>query len=254
VIHIHPMNTINPDTTIKELRQGWLDDRQSQSRVCIHCGKRFNRGQVHPFGTELLNSKAAMDRHVREAHGSAFEAILAAGKTATGLSEVQETVLRGLYNGADDAELAKSLGDKALSTVRSHRRNLRLKAAEARFFLAAMELAEARTRDASRFVDFGPGLPVRDQRADVTGDEAAAIEKTFMQPDGTLSRIPPKEKQKLVILRRLAELFERGREYSDAEVRSLLGAVHEDHALLRRYLVDYCFIERDDEGRRYRRP
>ena len=164
------------------------------------------------------------------------------------------SVLRGLYNGADDGDIAKSLGDKALSTVRSHRRNLRLKAAEARFFLAAMELAEERTRDESRFVDFGPGLPVRDERADVTGDEAAAIEKAFMKTDGSLSRIPPKEKQKLVILRRLAELFERGREYSDAEVRSMLGAVHEDHALLRRYLVDYRFIERDDEGRRYKRP
>ncbi|MGD9941068.1 MAG: DUF2087 domain-containing protein [Clostridia bacterium] len=248
------MNTINPDASITELRQGWLDDRLSHSRICLHCGRRFNRGQIYPFGDQLLSSKAAADRHVREAHGSAFEAILGAGKTATGLSEVQETVLRGLYNGADDAELARALGDKALSTVRSHRRNLRLKAAEARFFLAAMELAEARTRDASRFVDFGPGLPVRDQRADVTGDEAAAIEKAFMQPDGTLSRIPPKEKQKLVILRRLAQLFERGREYSDAEVRSLLGAVHADHAMLRRYLVDYRFIERDDEGRRYRRP
>jgi len=247
------MNTINPDASIKELKQGWLDDQSSRSRICLHCGKRFNRGQVYPFGTELLTSRAAADRHVREAHGSAFAAILAAGKTATGLSEVQETVLRGLYNGSDDGELAKSLGDKALSTVRSHRRNLRLKAAEARFFLAAMELAEARTRNTSRFIDFGPGLPVRDERADVTGDEAAAIEKTFLRPDGSLSRIPPKEKQKLVILRRLAELFEHGRDYSDAEVRSLLGAVHEDHALLRRYLVDYRFIERDDEGRRYRR-
>jgi hypothetical protein len=248
------MNTINPDASIKELKQGWLEDCPSRSRICVHCGKRFSRGQVYPFGDELLTSRAAADRHVRETHGSAFAAILAAGKTATGLSEVQETVLRGLYSGSDDGELAKALGDKALSTVRSHRRNLRLKAAEARFFLAAMELAEERTRDESRFVDFGPGLPVRDERADVTGEEAAAIEKTFMRPDGSLSRIPPKEKQKLVILRRLAELFERGRAYSDAEVRSLLGAVHEDHALLRRYLVDYRFIERDDEGRRYWRP
>lgn len=247
------MNTINTEASIEELKQGWLDDSQSRSRICVHCGKRFNRGQVYPLGDELLTSRAAADRHVRDSHGSAFDAILGAGKTATGLSEVQETVLRGLYNGAGDGDIAQALGDKALSTVRSHRRNLRLKAAEARFFLAAMELAEERTRHESRFVDFGPGLPVRDERADVTGDEAAAIEKTFMRPDGSLSRIPPKEKQKLVILRRLAELFERGREYSDTEVRSLLGTVHEDHALLRRYLVDYRFIERDDEGRRYRR-
>lgn len=246
--------TIHTAASVKELKQGWMEDHPSHSRICVHCGKRFSRGRVYPYGNELLSCRAAADRHVREAHGSAFEAILEAGKAATGLSEVHETVLRGLYNGSDDGELAKALGDKALSTVRSHRRNLRLRAAEARFFLAAMELAEERTRDESRFIDFGPDLPVHDERADVTGDEAAAIEKSFMRPDGTLSRIPPKEKQKLVVLRRLAELFERGRDYSDAEVRSLLGAVHEDHALLRRYLVDYRFIERDGEGRRYRRP
>ncbi|MFH2115709.1 MAG: DUF2087 domain-containing protein [Spirochaetota bacterium] len=245
--------TINTEASVKELKQGWLDDRQSQSLICVHCGKRFSRGRVYAYGDELLTCRAAADRHVKEAHGSAFEAILKAGKTATGLSEVQETVLQGLYNGSDDADIAKALGDKALSTVRSHRRNLRLKATEARFFLAAMELAEEWIRDESRFVDFGPDFPVHDERAVVTGDEAIAIKRTFMRPDGTLSRIPPKEKQKLVILRHLTELFEKGREYSDAEVRSLLGAVHEDHALLRRYLVDYRFIERDDEGRRYRR-
>jgi hypothetical protein len=246
--------TINTDASIVDLKRGWMDHKASHARLCVFCGKRFQRGRVYAFGEELLTCRAAVERHVREAHGGAFAAILAAGKTATGLSDVQETVLRGLQAGSDDASLASSLGGKALSTVRSHRRNLRIKAAEARRFLAAMELAEAQTCESSRFVDFGPGLPIRDERSDVTTNEAMTIEKAFMRTDGTLLRIPPKEKQKLVILRRLAELFERGRDYSDAEVRTMLGAVHEDYALLRRYLVDYRFIERDPDGRRYRRP
>jgi len=94
-----------------------------------------------------------------------------------------------------------------------------------------------------------PALPAGAER-----DRVEAELKAFMRPDGSLARIPPKEKQKLVVLKALAERFERGRDYGDAELREILKPVHEDYALLRRYLVDYRFLERDEEGRRYRRP
>lgn len=246
--------TINTDASVTDLMRGWLDDVTSSARVCVFCGERFGLGHVHRFGAELLTSRAAAARHVLDAHGGAFEAITSTGPAALGIGDAQAIVLRGFHDGDDDPAVAAALGGKALSTVRNHRRNLRIKAAEAKLFLAAMALAEEHADSGKRFVDFGPSLPIRDGRSDVTEDEAARIEKTFLRPDGSLVRIPPKEKQKLVVLRRVAERFERGRTYNDAEVRSLLGQVHEDYALLRRYLVDYRFIERDPEGTRYRRP
>ena len=173
----------------------------------------------------MFTSRAAADRHVRDAHGGSFAALGSAGAASMGIGEAQAVVLRGFHDGKEDSAIAAELGDKALSTVRSHRRNLRIKAAEAKLFLAAMSLAEEHADSGTRFVDFGPSLPIRDGRSEVTRDEAAAIETTFLRPDGSLIRIPPKEKQKLVVLRRVAQNFERGRSYNDAEVRALLGRI-----------------------------
>ena len=247
------MTSINTDVPVGDIVRGWTTDAASRSRVCVFCGERFERGRVYRFGDDLLTSARAADRHVADAHGGSFAAIMAAGPDAVGLGEVQAAVLRGLFEGMDDQAIAASIGDKALSTIRNHRRNLRRKAAEARLFIAVMELVESRLARGKRFVDFGPVTHVRDERADMTEAEADAIVDRFMQPDGSLSRIPPKEKHKLAVLRRVVERFERGRDYSDAEVRAILAPVNEDHALLRRYLVDYRFLERDPEGRRYRR-
>lgn len=241
-------------SALQDLTRGYAEEHDGAYLVCAFCGERYAAERVYPRGEGFLTARGAVEAHVADAHGGAFEAVLAQGAGRAGLSEVTETVLRGMRAGEDDQAIAAALGGKALATVRSHRRNLRLKAEEARRFLALMALAEEKSRPAERLVDYGPAMPVRDERALATETEAQATLKAFMRPDGSLVRIPPKEKQKLVVLKALAERFERGRDYGDAELRDILKPVHEDYALLRRYLVDYRFLERDGEGRRYRRP
>jgi len=49
----------------------------------------------------------------------------------------------------------------------------------------------------------------------------------------------------------LAERFEHGRTYSEADVNSALEPYY-DHAVLRRYLADEGFLERDNHGRYWR--
>lgn len=248
------MDTKHYHTTLLDLTRGYAEERDGAYLVCAFCGERYAAERVYPRGEEFLTARGAVEAHVADAHGGAFEAILYQGAGRAGLSDVTEIVLRGMRAGEDDEAIAAALGGKALATVRSHRRNLRLKAEEARRFLALMALAEEKGRPAERLVDYGPAMPVRDERALATETEAQATLKAFMRSDGSLARIPPKEKQKLVVLKSLAERFERGRDYGDAELREILKPVHEDYALLRRYLVDYRFLERDGEGRRYRRP
>ena len=92
---------------------------------------------------------------------------------------------------------------------------------------------------------------MRDDRAVVTAEEAAAIEKKYLRADGSLVRIPRKEKEKLVILVRLAERFASGRLYSQKEVDVILAGADPDYAALRRYLVDYRFLEREPDGSAY---
>jgi hypothetical protein len=63
--------------------------------------------------------------------------------------------------------------------------------------------------------------------------------------DGRLVAIPRKRRVRLVLLDLLAQSFEPGRHYTEAEVNEQLRSVHDDYATLRRYLVDADFLDRD---------
>jgi hypothetical protein len=68
----------------------------------------------------------------------------------------------------------------------------------------------------------------------------------FMGPDGRLTTIPSKPSLLLVVLDHLAQEFEPGRTYPEAEVNSILQGFHPDYAALRRYLVENGFMTRED--------
>ncbi|HRB02913.1 MAG TPA: DUF2087 domain-containing protein, partial [Ilumatobacteraceae bacterium] len=63
--------------------------------------------------------------------------------------------------------------------------------------------------------------------------------------DGRLQSIPSASAKRMVILDWLAQLFEPGRQYSEAMVNLTLGQRHADTAALRRYLVDEGFLDRE---------
>ncbi|MDX1620046.1 MAG: DUF2087 domain-containing protein [Nitriliruptorales bacterium] len=60
-----------------------------------------------------------------------------------------------------------------------------------------------------------------------------------------LIEIPASRSKRLVILERIALEFEPGRRYREPEVNELVGRFHEDHASLRRYLVDEGLLDRE---------
>jgi hypothetical protein len=67
--------------------------------------------------------------------------------------------------------------------------------------------------------------------------------KTFFQR-GRLVSIPAQSKKQRIVLEKLAEQFEPGREYSEKEVNLILLDFHDDVAFLRRSLVDSGLMER----------
>ncbi len=75
--------------------------------------------------------------------------------------------------------------------------------------------------------------------------------RNFLTDDGRLHTLPSKRAKMLVVLDHLAQSFEPGRVYAEAEVNETLHDVHPDHAALRRYLVDNQFLTRED-GRYWR--
>jgi hypothetical protein len=91
------------------------------------------------------------------------------------------------------------------------------------------------------------GAEARGTEAGVpTGTPEAEVLRRFVH-NGRLLAMPAARAKRLVVLDHLARLFEPGRRYPESEVNELLGRYHPDYAMLRRYLVDESFLDREDE-------
>jgi hypothetical protein len=238
---------------VAELENGFFRDDRTDSFVCFFCGSKFEGGVVYPVGGTLLVARSAAARHVADAHGDVFDLLLDLGKQHTGISDVQKTVLKRIYDGSSDGDIARELGGKSLSTVRNHRYQLRKRQKEAKLFLALMNLIDKKGRNGGDFVDFRSAITVQDERVIVTTDEAEKIIcKYFGRGEElTLLSFPRKQKTKLVILNRIAELFDRDRRYTEKEVNRILASVYGDYVTIRRYLIDYGFLDRKRDGSEY---
>ena len=69
--------------------------------------------------------------------------------------------------------------------------------------------------------------------------------RVFLADDGTLRSIPSKHSKLLVVLDHVAQSFEPGQRYEEAEVNLMLKRYHPDFAALRRYLVEDGFLTRE---------
>jgi hypothetical protein len=74
-------------------------------------------------------------------------------------------------------------------------------------------------------------------------DEEAVLRAFFR--DGRLTEIPTKIAKRRIVLERIAIEFEPGVRYDEREVNAIVGAYFNDHAALRRYLVDEGFLARE---------
>ena len=70
--------------------------------------------------------------------------------------------------------------------------------------------------------------------------------RAFLDAQGRLHTIPARRGKRRVVLDHLAQSFEVGVHYPEAEVDARLREFHPDHAALRRYLVDEGFLDRAD--------
>jgi hypothetical protein len=92
--------------------------------------------------------------------------------------------------------------------------------------------------------------PMRERGMPDATEEQQRVLWNFVER-GRLVRLPAKRGQRRVVLDYVARRFDTQRPYPESEVNELLRELHDDHAALRRYLVDEGFLER--EGGVYRR-
>ncbi|HEX6231141.1 MAG TPA: DUF2087 domain-containing protein [Actinomycetota bacterium] len=75
-------------------------------------------------------------------------------------------------------------------------------------------------------------------------EDEEAVLRTFFR-DGRLTEIPARESKRRVVLGRIALEFEPGVPYDEREVNAIVGRFFNDHAAIRRYLVDEGFLARE---------
>jgi biotin operon repressor len=75
-------------------------------------------------------------------------------------------------------------------------------------------------------------------------EDEEVVLRTFFR-DGRLTEIPAKEAKRRIVLERIAVEFDPGVRYAEREVNAIVGRFFNDHAAIRRHLVDGGFLARD---------
>ena len=235
------------NSNVDEIVLGYKECKDSY--VCTICGKEFRKGLIYSIEDKLFDAFGAVNEHHSSEHGYTVDYILSQDITLSGISEVQQQILRLMSEGKDDKSIAQILGI-AQSTVRNHRFKLREKEKQAKFFLALMQSLEEKTQRPIRQADSGlieeihQSATMIDDRYNITEEDKEKTIKTYMKENGSLKQFPAKEKKKIILLREIMKNFQPNRDYDENEVNQVLEGIYSDFPTLRRALIEYGFMER----------
>lgn len=201
---------------------------------CEFCRFTTEKGQVYPIEDEnkFFEAWRFMEHHIKTEHHSVLMALLAKGKEEHGLSQQQVELISLFYQGKKDSDIQKELGIASLSTLRNHRFNLRKKERQAQNFLRIMAFLkdDEQQKNPTKFTK----------------------EQDYFTHNGQFIRYPKGKKVEFVILEKISLHFQVGKKYSEKEINQVLSKIYpEDHALLRRRLIDMNFLQRDLAGTWY---
>lgn len=238
------------DLTIEELRQGYYV-KSERFFSCIFCDSDYNMGEIYEWDSALADAELSVRMHIRKTHGSSLKKWIEQDKGINGLSATQKEIIKLLSKGLSDGEIAKQMGNKAKSTIRNHRFTLREKYRESKVFISIMEeLAKVEKNPEEEFVTFHPALSVSDDRTKITQKEKSDMLKKYF--DGKkLLHFPKKQKIKLILLQHISGMFEAEKIYSEKEVNEIIKIAFDDYVTIRRYLIEYSFMDRKRDGTQY---
>ncbi len=80
--------------------------------------------------------------------------------------------------------------------------------------------------------------------------ESDKILKNYIK-DGRVIIFPSKEKKKLVILQYIVDKFKSDKKYTEKEVNEVIVSMVDDYVSARRYLIEYGFMDRNNDGSEY---
>lgn len=240
------------NASVEEIKRGYVYQEATGEYICLICGESFEKGIIYTADNILYEAEKFAAVHIAHEHSSMFDYLLNMNKKFTGLTDLQKNLLNYFYQGYSDSEIVETLGGGSTSTIRNHRFSLREKEKQAKVFLAIMELLESGGKK-DEFITIHRSATMVDQRYAITEEENEKILRSYFKEglDGQIYDFPTKEKRKLAILKHIMKRFDTGRRYSEKEVNEILETVFHDYVTLRRYLIEYGFMDRKADGSEY---
>lgn len=244
--------------SLDEVKNGYAYNSNTKEYTCLTCKKVFEVGEIFTFNERYYDALKAIQIHVDKEHGNMFNVLTSFDKKYTGITENQKELLSMINNGLSDNEIAKITGVSP-STIRHQRFVFREKAKQAKLYLSIFEMVEKSSSEKkdknlqNELIDIHAGAKMVDDRYFITNsEEDKIISSSFesLQPL-KLKVFSPKEKKKIVILRKIALQFDSGKKYSETEVNAILKSIYADYATIRRYLIEYGFMERTNNCKEY---
>lgn len=238
------------NASIEELKKGYTET--DEAYTCLLCGTGIEKGIIFRDGDTLCEAGRYIRRHIEKEHGSVFESLIQLDKKLTGLTDHQNSLMKLFYQGKSDSEIKEEMNIGSASTIRNHRFALKEKERQAKIFIVMMELLKSKDKAVNLVAPHKTATMV-DDRYKLTTDENDKVLKNLFPkgPKGPISTFAVREKHKLVILREISKRFEPSREYKEKEVNEILKTAYEDFVTLRRYMIEYGFMEREADGSKY---
>lgn len=243
--------------TVQQIVAGYFLDEAGEEYVCVDCGRRFPVNEVFRIGDRFYVAERATQIHIQSDHCKRLADLLNVDSRYLSLTENQRELLHLLSAGLSDQEISARLGISP-STVRHRRFVFREKAKSAKLYLALWEMVCAgleKGGDSGQhsLVPVHGGATMVDQRYEITEAESRKIIADLFSSLAPLRLkvFPAKEKKKIVVLRQIAQEFERGRQYSEKDVNSILADIYPDFVTIRRYLIQYGYLDRKRDGSAY---
>ncbi|ERI93751.1 hypothetical protein HMPREF1982_01514 [Clostridiales bacterium oral taxon 876 str. F0540] len=244
---------------ISEIKSGYIFDDESEKYICNFCGREFQRGEIFKNDDRYFDAEKMSKIHIQKEHPKLLELLMSYDKKLTGITENQRELLSMICSGMTDNEIAKKMG-VAASTVRHQKFSFRERAKQAKLYLAIYELAfhgsetnRGFQENKDEIIDIHYGATMVDDRYFATkSEEEHVLSSMFLSLEPLkLSTFPAKEKKKIIVLRKITERFEKQKRYSEKELNCILKEIHEDFATIRRYLIEYGFMERTNDCKYY---
>lgn len=234
-----------------ELKKGYIEEEEKF--ICLLCAREISKGIVYPEDDIIYEPEKYMQVHIAKSHISVFDYLINMDKKFTGLTDHQTKLIKLFYSGKSDSQIQKEMDISGSSTIRNHRFVLKEKERQSKIFMALMSLLKEKDKNAPSFVEVPKTAKMLDDRYNVTIEEKEKILKKYFSDgtEGLLKTFVLKEKQRFVVLEEITKRFKTERIYNEKEVNEIIKTAYYDYVTVRRFLIEYGFLDRKPDGSQY---